>query len=108
MLLPIGKFTTTAGTPKRLTSTQSDPTAPFPCHGVLIQVLSTNAGKVYVGDSSLNKSAMSGVHATLPVPTANSLPSFTAALTLATLDERFRQSLPALMTTAEASPCVAS
>ena len=84
MLQPIGKFTVAAaGTPTRCTSTQSDPAEAFPCHGVLIQALSSNAGKVYIGTAAMNKSTLANVLAVLPVPTANSLPSFTAALTLA-------------------------
>ena len=36
------------GTPVRVTVNESNPAASQGCHGVLIQVLKTNAGAVYV------------------------------------------------------------
>lgn len=85
MLITIGKFTVTPGTPVRLTSqlTNQPATEKFGCHGVLVQALFNNTGKIYVGDRTLNKAAMTGIHATLAIPTANTIPSFTAALTAA-------------------------
>lgn len=50
-------------------------------HAWLIQALSTNVGKVYIGLSTLNKSTLAGVIVTLPVPTTNLLPSFSCSLT---------------------------
>jgi hypothetical protein len=84
MLTPIGRFLVpAAGTPVRLTSTQPDPSAPFACHGIFIQALPANAGKVYVGTSALNKTTLAGVIGIIAIPTDNSIPAFTAALTLA-------------------------
>jgi hypothetical protein len=84
MLKPIGRFLVpVAGTPVRLTSTQPNPAETFSCHGVFIQALPTNVGKVYVGTSALNKTTLVGVIAIIAIPTANNLPAFTAALTLA-------------------------
>ena len=82
-LFPLGKFTVTPGTPIRLTSGQTNPNEKFGTHGVMVQALFNNTGKIYVGNSTLNKGAMTGVHATLAIPTANTIPSFTAALTAA-------------------------
>lgn len=82
-LSPIAKFTVTPGTPVRLSSTQPRPAEKFAVHGVMVQALYNNTGKIFVGDSTLNKSTMVGVHAVLAIPTANTIPSFTAALTAA-------------------------
>ena len=83
MLITIGKFTVTPGVPVRLTSqlTSQPPSEKFACHGVLVQALFSNTGKIYVGDRTLNKATMTGVHGTLAIPTVNTIPSFTAALT---------------------------
>jgi hypothetical protein len=81
MLRVIGKFTVTPGTPVRLTSTQAKPGEKFACHGVLVQALKSNTGFVYVGEATMDKATMSGVYAQLAIPTANTVPSFTAALT---------------------------
>lgn len=83
MILPLGRFTTTAGTLKRLTSTQPDPTAKFAVHGLMIQALPGNTGRVYIGGSGLNVATGASRMATLAIPTANSIPTFTAALTIA-------------------------
>ena len=82
MLIPIGKFTPTPGTPVRLTSTQANPAEKFACHGVMVQALKANAGRCYVGTSVLDKTNSTGVYAVLAIPTNNTIPSFTAALTL--------------------------
>jgi hypothetical protein len=83
MLTAIGKITVVvAGTPVRLTSTQSVPADKFACHGVLIQTLAANTGKMHIGLSTMNKGTGAGVIAVLAIPTTNSIPSFTAALTL--------------------------
>ena len=70
------------GTPVRVTLNETDPTASRGCHGVLIQVLKSNTGAVYVGTSAMNKTALTGLYAQLAIPTANFIPSFSAALTL--------------------------
>lgn len=84
MLKPLGRFLVpVAGTPVRLTSTQTNPAESFPCHGVYIQALPTNLGKVYVGTSAMNKATLAEVIAIIAIPSAGNLPAFTAALTLA-------------------------
>lgn len=83
MLLPLSKFTVAVpGTPVRLTSTQANPAEKFACHGVLAQALPANTGKVYIGRSTMNRTTMTDIVATLAIPTDNTIPSFTAALTL--------------------------
>lgn len=83
MLLPLSKFTVAVpGTPTRLTSTQSVPSEKFACHGVLVQALPANTGKVYIGRSTMNRATMTDIIATLAIPTDHTIPSFTAALTL--------------------------
>lgn len=52
-------------------------------HGILIQALPGNTGKVYIGSDAMDKSTMANVYAVLPVPTTNFVPSFSAALTIA-------------------------
>lgn len=70
------------GVPVRVTVNESTPSASQGCHGVLIQALPSNLGKVYIGNSEMNKSAFTGLFAFLPIPTTNFIPSFSAALTL--------------------------
>lgn len=71
------------GTPRRVTLGESDPAAVNGCHGILIQALPGNTGVIYIGSAQLNKTAKTGVYAFLAIPTANVIPSFSAALTLA-------------------------
>jgi hypothetical protein len=47
-------------------------------HSVLLQALPGNTGNVYVGSTALNKTTLAGVYMVLAVPTANSVPSFSA------------------------------
>ena len=83
MLTAIGPLTPSApGTPVRFTSTQANPSEKFACHGVLAQAMPANTGKVYIGLSTMNKSTLANVVAVLAIPTDNTIPSFTAALTL--------------------------
>lgn len=73
----------TPGTPVRVTSIETNPDGPKPCHGVLIQALKSNVGVVYVGNSAMDKTALTGLFAQLAIPTSNSIPSYSAALTIA-------------------------
>lgn len=83
MLIPIAKLVSAVpGTPVRFTSTQGTPAEKFACHGVLAQAWWANTGKVYVGRVTMNKTTGVDVLAVLAIPTDNSIPSFTAALTL--------------------------
>ena len=69
----IGKVVVaSAGTPQKL-----NPTA-VSAQGILVQALSANTGKIFVGDSTLNKTTLVGCYAVLAVPTANVIPSFSA------------------------------
>lgn len=52
-------------------------------HAFMIEALSSNIGKVYVGTSDLNKGTLAGVLVVLPVPTANFLPTFSVSVTSA-------------------------
>lgn len=74
---------TAPGTPQRVTQGEPNPSEHNGCHGVMIQVLPDNVGRVYVGKEGMNKTAFTKVLAFLAVPTKNSIPSFQAALTLA-------------------------
>ena len=83
MILSIGPMRVAVpGTPVRFTSTQANPTEKFSCHGVLAQALPLNVGKVYVGMSTMNRVTLANVVAVLAIPTDNTIPSFTVALTL--------------------------
>ena len=70
------------GTPVRVTLNESAPEAARGCYAVLIQVLKSNTGAVYVGTSTMNKTALTGLFAQLAIPTVNQIPSFSVALTL--------------------------
>jgi hypothetical protein len=88
MIQALGKITVpTPGTPVQVTINLPDEGNPaIPpytrCHGILVQALPTNGGNVYVGTSAMDAVALSGVFAILGVPTANFLPTFSAALTI--------------------------
>ena len=83
MLRALGKITPTPGTPIQVTSLIAGAQASEPCHGVMIQARKGNVGVAYVGNSVMNRAAETGIFAQLAIPTANTIPSFTAALTLA-------------------------
>lgn len=92
MLTPLGPVRVSVpGTPVRATSAIPDtlpnlygePGSNFTCHAALFQALPTNTGLVYIGAATMNKTTLAGVLAVLAVPTANSIPSFSVALTLA-------------------------
>lgn len=69
-----------AGQPVRTTNNQADPTALYRAHSYLIEALSTNTGKIYIGAFNMNKSTLVGVYAVLPPPTANMFPSFSSTI----------------------------
>lgn len=80
----------TPGTPVRSTTNvtanahgiNNTPTN-FACHAVLFQALPGNTGKVYLGTAGLVRATLAGVMAVLAVPTANAIPAFSVAHTLA-------------------------
>lgn len=55
-----------AGTRTRLTSTQADPTKPYPCQSWRVEAVIGNTGAVSVGDSTIVASSQVGVAAVLP------------------------------------------
>ena len=84
MIQALGKVTVVIpGTPVRVTAGQTDPAKRLSVHALLVQALSANTGKIYIGDATLNKTTLVGVYAVLPIPTINTLPTFGATLTLA-------------------------
>lgn len=70
-----------AGTPVavQVPSTVNPPT----CHAFVVEALSGNTGKVYIGLVGLNKSTLVGCLVVLPVPTANLIPTFSVSVTAA-------------------------
>lgn len=91
MLQVLGPITVPVpGVPARATSTittdaggiQNDPTK-FSCHAALFQARPGNTGNVYIGTSNMVRATLVGVAAVLAIPTANSIPAFSIALTLA-------------------------
>lgn len=56
---------------------------PPSCHAVIIEALPTNTGKIYIGLSGLDKVTLARVLVILPIPTANLIPTFSIALTVA-------------------------
>ena len=80
MLRSLGKVTTTAGTPIRLTTNESVPGTRYAAHSFLVEALSSNTGAIYVGTSTMNRTTLAGVFAVIPPPTANNFPSFTATV----------------------------
>lgn len=83
MIVSLGPLRVTQpGSPQRVTVNLQKPLERYAVHGVLLQVLPTNAGKIYVGNSELNRATFVGLYGMLAIPTANVLPTFSAALTL--------------------------
>jgi hypothetical protein len=87
-LFATGKVTvTTSGTPVQIPTLPAVVTGPLgpqgltTVHAFIIQALSGNAGKIYIGLSGMSKSSLVGVLVVLPVPTANLIPTFSVSLT---------------------------
>ena len=77
MMISLGKITvTTSGTIVRATSGLTNPAAVLPCQSISFQALSTNAGKIYVGLSTLVHTTLVGCLSVLAVPTTNTLPAY--------------------------------
>jgi hypothetical protein len=71
----LGKITvTTGGTPVQVSTTRVG------ANSIMFQQIPGNTGKMYIGDSTLVKATLVGVHAVLPIPTTNILPSYTATI----------------------------
>jgi hypothetical protein len=69
----------TSGIPQRLTANRADPTARYPCNAFMVQTWHANTGKVFVGTAGINISTGVGVDAVIPIPTVNTLPTFSAS-----------------------------
>jgi len=83
MIQSLGKLVPTPGTPVRATTNLPVAEQKLRVHGVLIQALPGNTGRVYIGTSALNRAAFTDLYAVLAVPSGAALPSFSTALTLA-------------------------
>jgi hypothetical protein len=84
MVESLGKLITTPGTLVRLTANRPvllGLPQGYSVHAVLVQALPANTGKVYIGTSALNRAALTGVIGVLAIPTVNSIPSMSIALT---------------------------
>jgi len=82
--IALGKVTTTAGVPIKVTGTNKFPAWITSCHSYLVEVLPTNKGIVYVGDRpTMSRATFEGVLAWLPPPTTNSAPSYTVTISSA-------------------------
>lgn len=79
--IALGKITVpTPGSPVPLQAEAPTGLASQTCHGYIIQALSTNTGKIYIGDSTLNKATLAGVFCVLAIPTNNLFPSFSSSV----------------------------
>ena len=84
MLRSLGRVIVTAhDVPVRLTVNEADPTQRLECHAFMVEALSDNTGKVYVGSETMNTETLAGVYAVLSVPSANTIPSFSATISYA-------------------------
>ena len=83
MIQAIGKLTVaTPGTPVRATVNNANPAETVRIHGFLFQAPRSNVGIVYIGKEDMDRTTLVGVLGMLAIPTDNSLPSFSAALTI--------------------------
>jgi hypothetical protein len=78
------------GTPVRATINEPDPTKRLAAHAVMVEALAGNTGKIYIGLTGMNKTTFNaaansnaGVLAVLAVPTANTIPTFSATISYA-------------------------
>lgn len=79
----------TADTKVRLTENESDPTADFAVHSFLVVAQETNTGRIFIGDSTLDKATGVGVLGVLAIPTNNSIPSFDGVSSYQKLNELY-------------------
>lgn len=80
-LKALGKINPTPGTPVAVISLLPASIYPEKVHGVLVQARRANTGYTFVGDATMNPAADTGLHGQLAVPTTNTIPSWSAALT---------------------------
>jgi hypothetical protein len=84
VLLGLGRVLVPApGTPVVIPPSAYAAITPPSVHALIVQVLDTNVGKIYVGTAGLDKSIRANCLIVLPIPTSNSLPSFQVAVTMA-------------------------
>ena len=92
----LGKITVPVpGTPVLVTgnlaATGTPPLAPMTrCHGIMVEALPTNTGKVYVGTVAMVAATGVQVFAILAIPTVNFLPTFSAANTFSPVSGKRR------------------
>lgn len=82
-LKPLGKINPTPGTPVPVTSLLPASGYPEKIHGILIQARRANTSYTFVGNAEMDPANDEGLHGQLAVPTINTIPSWSAALTLA-------------------------
>jgi hypothetical protein len=81
-LRSLGKITVAAaGTPVRVTANLTTPTERLAAHSFIVEQVPGNTGKLFIGGPGMNKTTLAGVYAILPIPTVNSLPSFSSVIT---------------------------
>lgn len=86
LMKSLGKVSVaTAGTPVRVTSTQTNPAAKVSVHTIFLQAVAANTGRIFVGTSSaMNKTTLAGVVGMIPAPSASAatgtLPYFEATI----------------------------
>lgn len=85
MLQPLGVFRPTPGTPVAILSAVAAAQQPMmaKAHAIMIQALHDNVGRAYIGRAGMSRAGRTDLYAVLAIPTSNSIPSFSAALTLA-------------------------
>ena len=71
------------GTPVAIATALDNPDKQQSIHGIMLQTLPDNTGKIYIGRADMHRTTLVGVYAILPIPTVNFLPTFSAALTIA-------------------------
>jgi hypothetical protein len=72
-----------AGTPVRITVNQVDPTASVLAHALLIQPLTNNTGRIYIGNNASFIKNGTGQIAWLPAPSVNVAPAFSETISYA-------------------------
>lgn len=82
MIHPLGKVVVpAAGTPLSLQTVLTAQNIRFKSfHAIHLQALYTNTGRVYIGQTALDKATLANCIHVLSIPTANFIPSFGIAL----------------------------
>ena len=68
----LGRVTVASpGSPVRATANQADPAKPVLAHSIHIQPVCNNAGHLFIGYSTMDKSTYAGVIEVVPLPSIN-------------------------------------